>query len=222
MKKLKQRILNIGLNPKSELSTFLIINILIIGLGLFLSIFYKNLIIGLVTLVLTLAFSYLFYSRYSIYEEDRRRKLEYEFCEVFSYLRIYLVNKENVYTAINKANQYTGKDMSFEIKKFTNEIDEDKTIVPFLNFSKNFKNKTIEEVMIALYQMVDGGYTDNYINQFIKIFENYKERTNKVQFDKRYKKLNSLSMMSLIGVAYLMFVILLLIVNIIGELTNGL
>lgn len=111
--------------------------------------------------------------------------------------------------------------MSFEIKKFTNEIDEDKTIVPFLNFSKNFKNKTIEEVMIALFQMVDGGYTDNYINQFIKIFENYKERTNKVQFDKRYKKLNSLSMMSLIGVAYLMFVILLLIVNIIGELTNG-
>ena len=75
--------------------------------------------------------------------------------------------------------------------------------------------------MIALFQMVDGGYTDNYINQFIKIFENYKERTNKVQFDKRYKKLNSLSMMSLIGVAYLMFVILLLIVNIIGELTNG-
>ena len=221
MKKLKQRILNIGLNPKSELSTFLIINILIIGLGLFLSIFYKNVIIGLVTIVLTLAFSYLFYSRYAIYEEDRRRKLEYEFCEVFSYLRIYLVNKENVYTAINKANQYTGKDMSFEIKKFTNEIDEDKTIVPFLNFSKNFKNKTIEEVMIALFQMVDGGYTDNYINQFIKIFENYKERTNKVQFDKRYKKLNSLSMMSLIGVAYLMFVILLLIVNIIGELTNG-
>ena len=213
--------MNIGLNPKSELSTFLIINILIIGLGLFLSIFYKNVIIGLVTIVLTLAFSYLFYSRYSIYEEDRRRKLEYEFCEVFSYLRIYLVNKENVYTAINKANQYTGKDMSFGIKKFTNEIDEDKTIVPFLNFSKNFKNKTIEEVMITLFQMVDGGYTDNYINQFIKIFENYKERTNKVQFDKRYKKLNSLSMMSLIGVAYLMFVILLLIVNIIGELTNG-
>ena len=32
--------------------------------------------------------------------------------------------------------------------------------------------------MISLYQMVDGGYADNYINQFILVFENLRKRSN--------------------------------------------
>ena len=163
----------------------------------------------------------MFLSKYNLLEEDKRRRLEMEFVEVFSYIRIYLVNKENVYSSIKKASQYTSKEMNEELNKLLIRIDEDKTILPFLDFGHYFKNKVIDEVMIALYQMVDGGYSENFINQFINVFDEFKARSNNEALFKRYSKMGTINQMSLVGSGYLMFVMLLVIINIIGDLTNG-
>ena len=90
-----------------------------------------------------------------------------------------------------------------------------------LKYAGEYKNKTIEEVMISLYQMIDGGYADNYLNQFILIFENLRKRTNEENSHLRLKKLQNLNLLSLVGSGYLMMVMLIVIVSIIGELTNG-
>ena len=75
--------------------------------------------------------------------------------------------------------------------------------------------------MIALYQMVDGGYSENFINQFINVFDEFKARSNNEALFKRYSKMGTINQMSLVGSGYLMFVMLLVIINIIGDLTNG-
>ena len=124
-------------------------------------------------------------------------------------------------SALTKANEYTSKEMNNKINEFLLKIDEDKSIIPFLEFGKYFHNKTIEEVMISLYQMVDGGYADNYINQFILVFENLRKRSNEENLHNRYKKMNNLNLITLVGSGYLMLVMLIVIVTVIGEMTNG-
>lgn len=220
--KIKQRIINLNLNPTKELITYVILILSSVILVATLSYYFKNYYILFALAVLLPLVSYAFYYRYKIYEEDKRRKLESEFLEVFSYIRIYLTNNENVYNAIRKSNEYTSKEMNYEINNFLSRIDEDKSIVPFLEFGEIFKNKIIEEVMISLYQMIDGGYTESYLNQFINIFDNFRARISQDNMRKRYKTLDSLNRISLVGSGYLMLVMLILIVRIIGELSNGL
>ncbi len=221
LKKLKQKILNLKLNPKKEFLKFLIGNLVITAVGIVLIFINKSLYYLFFIAIGDLFFSYLFLSRYDQIESDKRKRLEVEFVEVFSYLRIYLLNKETVYTALTKANQYTSKEMNTKISEFLIKIDEDKSIVPFLEFGKYFKNKTIEEVMIALYQMVDGGYQENYINQFIIVFENLRKISEEGSLNNRYKKMNNLNLFTLFGSAYLMLVMLIVIVTVIGDMTNG-
>ena len=221
LKKLKQKILNLKLNPKKEFLKFLIGNLVITAVGIVLIFINKSLYYLFFIAIGDLFFSYLFLSRYDQIESDKRKRLEVEFVEVFSYLRIYLLNKETVYTALTKANQYTSKEMNTKISEFLIKIDEDKSIVPFLEFGKYFKNKTIEEVMIALYQMVDGGYQENYINQFIIVFENLRKISEEGSLNNRYKKMNNLNLFTLFGSAYLMLVMLIVIATVIGDMTNG-
>ena len=221
LKKLKQKILNLKLNPKKEFLKFLIGNLVITAVGIVLIFINKSLYYLFFIAIGDLFFSYLFLSRYDQIESDKRKRLEVEFVEVFSYLRIYLLNKETVYTALTKANQYTSKEMNTKISEFLIKIDGDKSIVPFLEFGKYFKNKTIEEVMIALYQMVDGGYQENYINQFIIVFENLRKISEEGSLNNRYKKMNNLNLFTLFGSAYLMLVMLIVIVTVIGDMTNG-
>ena len=221
LKKLKQKILNLKLNPKKEFLKFLIGNLVITAVGIVLIFINKSLYYLFFIAIGDLFFSYLFLLRYDQVESDKRKRLEVEFVEVFSYLRIYLLNKETVYTALTKANQYTSKEMNTKISEFLIKIDEDKSIVPFLEFGKYFKNKTIEEVMIALYQMVDGGYQENYIDQFIIVFENLRKISEEGSLNNRYKKMNNLNLFTLFGSAYLMLVMLIVIVTVIGDMTNG-
>ena len=213
--------LKLNLDPKKEFLKLVIGNLLIVVISILLIFFLKSLFYLAVLVLGVILFTYCFFYRYDQIEDNKRRKLEIEFVEVFSYLRIYLVNKETVYTALKKANEYTSKEMNQLINNFLIKIDEDKSILPFLEFGRYFKNKTIEEVMISLYQMIDGGYADNYLNQFILIFENLRKRTNEENSHLRLKKLQNLNLLSLVGSGYLMMVMLIVIVSIIGELANG-
>ena len=213
--------LKLNLNPKKEFLKFLIGNLIVIALSIALIFIFQSLIYLAVLVIGILLYSYAFFYRYDQFEEDKRKRLEIEFVEVFSYLRIYLTNKETVYTALTKANEYTSKEMNNKINEFLLKIDEDKSIIPFLEFGKYFHNKIIEEVMISLYQMVDGGYAENYINQFVVVFENLRKRTNEENLQNRYKKMNNLNLITLIGSGYLMMVMLIVIVTVIGEMTNG-
>mgnify|MGYP003571382763 CR=1 FL=1 len=221
MKKLKERILKLNLNPRNELIKFILLWVIGIVGAILVFIFINSWTYFAIVLLVTLLLTDLLYQRYSYLEEVKRKRLENEFFEMFSYLRIYLVNKQNVYQALKESSQFTSIEMKEEVNKFLGKIDEDKTVVPFLEFSKKMKNKIIEEVMISLYQMVDAGSSINYLNQFIQLFENFQARFKKEDLDKRLRKLDLFNTLSLLGVGYLMIIILLVIVSIIGDVTSN-
>ncbi len=183
--------------------------------------FTNNLVLLSFGLIVSLGVIYCLLKRYDYMVENRRKHLEMEFIEVFSYLRIYLSNKESVYRSLKQASEYTSIEMKREISKFLDRIDEDKSILPFIEFGNSFKNKVIEEVMISLYQMIDGGFTENYLNQFISLFDNFKSRYLKEDMLNRYKKMDIFTTLSLLGSGYILITMLLIIVNIIGGMTNG-
>lgn len=221
MKKWKQKLEKLNLNSKKETTLLVITSVISLILPIAVFLLTQNIIYLICVFFISLAIFMFFFRRYDYLLERRRVNLELEFIEVFSYLRIYLSNSESVYRSLVQSSEYTSQQMKNEINTFVKKIDDDKTIKSFIEFSNLFKNKLIEEVMISLYQMIDGGFTNNYLNQFITLFDNFKNRYLNEDLHKRIKKMDLFNSLSLFGGAYIMLLILLLIVNAIGGLING-
>lgn len=221
MKKFKEKIEKLNLDLKKEVAILTSLITLSLAISFVIYFLTNNLVLLSFGLIVSLGIIYFLFKRYDYMLENRRRHLEMEFIEVFSYLRIYLSNKESVYRSLKQASEYTSIEMKREITNFLERIDDDKSILPFIEFGNSFKNKVIEEVMISLYQMIDGGFTENYLNQFISLFDNFKSRYLKEDMLNRYKKMDVFTTLSLLGSGYILLTMLLIIVNIIGGMTNG-
>ena len=221
MKNLRQKIESLSLNFTKEISILVIINVILVALAVVM--FFINLsILAIVAIIVTIVVFNIFYlNRYNTMILNKEKKLDNEFIEVFSYLRIYLYNEETVYTSLKNISEFASPKMKERIEQLLSDIDEDKTVQPFITFARLFKNKVIEEVMIALYEMVNSGNKDIYLNQFIKVFENFKTRNENENEEKRYRKFDTLNMLSIIGSGYIMIILALCIVKLLGEATNG-
>lgn len=218
---LKRKIEELNLNYKKEISILFLIDLFLIAIGIALMFLKMSILFTAGCILGAMLFSFYYLNRYKVMLDEREKKLDNEFIEIFSYLRIYLYNEETVYTALKNIKEFASERMIERLDTLLSDIDNDKSIQPFLTFAKLFKNKVIEEVMISLYEMVEGGNKDIYLNQFIKIFEDFKNRTETEEEEKRYRKFDTINMLSILGSGYIMIILSLCVISLLGEATNG-
>jgi len=221
MKKLRFKIESLNLSYKKEIGILLAINLCLIAIAIALYLLNVSLLYIASLIILIGGVNIFYLNRYNSLILLDEKKLENEFIELFSYLRIYLYNDETVYQALNNIKPYASIKMSEKIEELINGIDNDKSIEPFIKFSKNFKNKIIEEVMISLYELVNNGSDRLYLNQFIKIFEDFKNNKDKEDKERRYKGFDNINMLSIIGSGFILIILSLAIINLLGEVTSG-
>ena len=216
MNNLKQKMVKANKVPKIEFRNLIIINVLIIISLVITIILTKNPLILLYFSGILIFFNFYYLTRYSRIITKNNGNLVIDFIETFSYFRIYISNNMNVYQAFKQISNYTTPYIKNLIEKLINEIDEDKSLKPYINFAGNFKNEKVEEVMIAIYEMVNEGNNETYLNQFVSIFTTFKERVEKKNAYKREARFNTINQLSIVGSGILMVAIMLGIVNLLG------
>ena len=100
MKKIKDRIISLGLNLKKEISIMIIVFVIGILCSLISYILTKQLLLLIVFILLTIGFEFIYINRYKSLEEKQKRDIENEFISVVSFFKIYLKNGMNVYTSL--------------------------------------------------------------------------------------------------------------------------
>ena len=77
--------------------------------------------------------------------EKNRKSLQNlnEFISVFTYFKIYLKNGLTVYDSLLEVRQYCSPRMYSQIDILINEIDDDKSILPYMNFAKKFNHNVV-------------------------------------------------------------------------------
>ena len=218
MKKLKEQTLKLNKDFKNEITRNILLNLAIILCSLLIVFLTKNLLILIYFAAFLILFNFYYYTRYSRLINKNNNNLINDFIDTFSYFRIYISNNRNVYISLKEISNYATSYVRGKLLELTNEIDEDKSLKPFLKFASYFNNKSVEEVMIAIYEMIDEGSNENYINQFIQTFTGFKIRILKTNEDKRLAKINFANSLSIVGIGILMVLIMLGIVSILGEI----
>lgn len=150
-------------------------------------------------------------------EED-----EQQFVDLFSYFSIFVQDGFNVYNALEKVLPFAKGRLKAALEGLLREIEEDKTLAPYLSFASHFASLEIKEVMLAVYQMVDQGTGGIYLQQFQRLFGKISEQK-KARAEEAYQeRLDSLNFLPLLGGGISMLTLMLALLEIMGGMLNGL
>lgn len=222
MSKLKERLLALHISFNKEIVRYVIITILLLTAFIVAAILTKLIALIIVMIVVLIAFTYLYFSRYKGVERKQKEIDLLEFVNLFTFFKIYLKNGFGVYASLKEISHFANESLKEKIEKLLQEIDEDKTVTPFVNFASYFDELIVEEMMISIYQMIDDGSDSNYLIQFELIFDKFSELLHKKQLDNKDKGLSNLTASALVGSAYLIIVITIGVVTLLGDMINGL
>ena len=221
MKKLKEKMLSLGLKPKNELIKLVVVNFVLLCGSVVLFIFFKDLIYTLSCLGIAIIFDLAFLTRYSKLINAKNTQNLMEFSTLFGYFKIYIHNGYSVYSALKELINFANNDLKNYLNTLISEIDNDKSVQPFINFAKRFNEIIVEEMMISIYQLIDDGETSDYLVQFELIFDKFSDILHENYLRNKDKKLGTLSSAPLIGSCFLIIVLTIGVIGIIGAIING-
>ena len=218
--KLKEVIEFVGLSYKKEMLKILIINlVMLIGMVLVL-LLLKNLILMVIVFIGTLLLDFFLLTRYSDKKKVILKNRENELIAIISYFEVYIQNNNNVYQSFNQLIPYCSDWMKERIETLLKEIDEDKTVQPFINFAKNFQQLSTHSLMLSIYQMVDQGENSEQLLQFNVIYDELAKNRNKEMTEQKEKSLSSMSTFPLVGAGLITVSLTISILSILGDLIN--
>ena len=221
MKKLKEKMLVLGLNPKKEFTIVLLLDLILILASVLLFIFLKEIIYLVICVGLAFIFDLVFLSRYSKQINDKNSRNLQEFAVIFGYFKIFIHNGYSVYSALKELISFANPDLKKMIKELIGDIDNDKSVQPFVKFAKQFNEIIVEEMMISIFQMIDDGASSDYLTQFDLIFDKFSDLLYQKFLQKKNSKLGTIASTALIGSSFLVVVLTIGIISIIGEVING-
>ena len=214
----RQTIEFVGLSYKKELSKILIINLVFIIGGVIAYLFTKNIVVPIVALIILGLMDFFLLTRYGDKKRMILKNRENELIAIISYFEVYIQNNSNVYQSFNQLIPYCSDWMKEKIEELLKEIDEDKTVQPFINFAQNFKSLSIHSLMLSIYQMVDQGENSEQLLQFNVIFDELAKNRSKEIIDYKEKSLANMSTFPLVGAGLITITLTVSILSILGDL----
>ena len=166
LKRFDDLLLFISANKTKEIFKIAAANILIIGGATALTIFLKQVMIAFVGIIALVIVNYLIFNSYLDKKKTILDEREHEFIAIISYFQFFITNSYNVYQAFQSLIAYASPWMEEQIQSLILEIDNDKSVKPFINFANKFKNNVAGNVMMSIYQMVDEGENGLHMYQF--------------------------------------------------------
>ena len=220
MKRLKEDMLYLGLSPMKEVLWYGVFALALLGLGALLWIWRGFGFLLLFPLLGLVAFTLFYFSRYGTARRAKLEALTREFVDIFTFFSVFLGDGFTVYAALQKAEEYASEDFKPRLENLLRQIDEDKSVTPFVDFASAFEDSSVKEVMLAVYQMVDEGEGGTYLRQFQKLFGRLSDTRHAMDMEKRLTRLDNLAFLPLAGAGIAMLTLTLSIMEIMGGLTD--
>ncbi len=217
---LKDRINALGLSYQKEMMFLILLIVIVIALAFITYIFVKQIYFPLFIVGGGVIAVYFYLSRYSSLERKQEKEHVDQLISLLSYFEIFISNGNNVYTSFKMLIPYADIFIQDAINAMLMQIDVDKTIGPYINFASKFNNRTIESLMLSIYQMVDNGENTIELSEFNLLFNNIKEKHFDEMIDSHKKSLDLFNSFPLIGAGAITIVLSLCIVSIIGDYVN--
>ena len=219
-KSFKERITSLGLSYSKEMTILSLLIVLIMGLGVLAYWYYRAIFVLGIALLIMVLFIYMYFSRYKMLEKKLEQDHVNELISLLSYFEIFVANGNNIYMSFKLLIPYASTYMEEAINSLLNQIDMDKSVTPFITFAHKFTNRTIESLMLSIYQMVELGSNSNQFSEFNLIFSNVNRDHQEKIIDHKKKTLDVLNSFPLFGAGAITIILSISILSLIGDMVN--
>ena len=219
-KSLKQQIEYVGLDYKKEMSKIFVFNLLFLLIGAAGYYFSRSLVILIVSVVLLGVINYFLFSSYSSKKKAMEKDHSEEFIYIISCFRIFVSNGNNVYQSFNKLIEYSSDWMKDKLEIFLKQIDDDKSIKPFMDFAEKFNMPVARNLLVSIYQMVEQGETGEQLNQFVILFEQMNQMINEEKKDRKLRSFDIVSFFPVIGAGIVTLSLTFSMLSLVGDMMN--
>ena len=220
LKRFDDLLIFISANKTKEIIKIAATNVLIIVAAVTLTIFLKQVMIAFVGVVAVVIVNYLIFNSYLDKKKATLDEREHEFIAIISYFQFFITNSYNVYQAFQSLVAYSSPWMEEQIQSLILEIDNDKSVKPFINFANKFKNNVAGNVMMSIYQMVDEGENGLHMYQFNSLFQQLSKSQQIELIDAKERSMGSISSFPLIGAGAITVLLTFGIISVMGEMIN--
>ena len=220
MRKFDELLIFIGANKRLEILKLLLANIVTITGFALIVVLLKQWMMTFVGLMALAILNYLFFNSYISKKKEILKDRENELITIIGYFQFFISNSYNVYQAFKSLVPYSSPWMEEQILSLTNEIDNDKSIKPFMNFANKFTNKVAGNVMLSIYQMVDEGENNIHMLQFESLFQQLSRDLNEQRIDEKDRSMGSISSLPLIGAGAVTVLLTFGIISLMGEMIS--
>jgi len=217
---LKETIEFIGLSYRKEILKIAAINTIILAATFLIYFLLNNIVFAIFFLISLIVLDYFLLSRFNDKKKVLIKSRENELIAIISYFEVYVQNKNNVYQSFNMLIPYCSMWMKDKIETLLKEIDDDKSVQPFINFANNFHQLSTHSLMLSIYQMVDQGENTHQLKQFDVIFTELARNRNREMMEQKSNSLANMSSFPLIGAGLITITLTMSILSILGELIN--
>lgn len=220
LKRFDDLLLFISLNKTKEIIKIVTVNVLIIAAVTTLTIFLKQIMIAFAGIIMVVIANYLIFNSYFDKKKAILDEREHEFIAIISYFQFFITNSYNVYQAFQSLIAYSSPWMEEQIQSLILEIDNDKSVKPFVNFANKFSNKVAANVMMSIYQMVDEGENGLHMYQFNNLFQQLSKSQQMELIDSKERSMGSITSLPLIGAGAITVLLTFGIISVMGEMIS--
>ena len=217
---LKETIEFVGLSYAKEMLKVTLLNVVFIGISFLIYFLLNNVIFAIVILISLIVLDYFLLTRFNDKKKTLIKSRENELIAIISYFEVYVQNKNNVYQSFNMLIPYCSPWMKDKIEVLLKEIDDDKSVQPFVNFANNFHQLSTHSLMLSIYQMVDQGENTHQLRQFDVIFTELARNRNREMMEQKSNSLANMSTFPLVGAGLITITLTMSILSILGDLIN--
>ena len=220
MKRFDDLLVFIGANKKKEILKFVIANITVISLTILAFVFLKQWLFIFVGIMAMAISNYFLFNSYLAKKKEIIKERENEFVTMMGYFQFFIGNSYNVYQSFQSLIPYASPWMEEQIQALVMEIDNDKTVKPFINFANKFSSKVAGNVMLSIYQMVEEGEGGLHMMQFESLFQQLSRNLNNQLIEEKERSMSSISSLPLIGAGAITVLLTFGIISVMGEMIS--
>lgn len=221
MNKFKESCRFLGRDPTKFLRQLLLLDLVLIAGCVFLGLYFKQTMLLAIGFASVALYDFLAFNSLQKEVEKRHDEHESEFIVALGVFRVFAANKFNVYNAFSETRAFVSPWMKETLDILLKEMDEDKSVTPFIHFAKRFRPLIIEQVMTSVFQIVDGGSLTPLL-QFSILFDHFAESHMKEEMKKNEDRLDMMNVWPLMGAGLLAVAVIIGVVQIIGGVINEL
>ena len=128
----------------------------------------------------------------------------------------YIIRDFNVYQSLIMTMNYCNEILAKDIETLIEEIDFDKSIIPYQNFAKKFETNIIYQLVMMIYQLDINGYDVKYLHNFPLLIENIRQAKIENMIAIRKSNMSYLTVLPIISLLIVVFSLSLYILTLIG------